>query len=479
MKTVFVLGAVLCLTSAIHAQQRDLKKEYNDFRNKATQEYIRFRNLANTEYAMFVRQAWKEMEVEPAIPVPSPDSPIQPVCPQEEVPGPPRLLPFKGVIPNREPQVRPNPIEPIPEPIVPDSARVKFDYFGYECSIRANRDAAVRLPDCSGTSISIAWKQLSDGRHNAMLQDCLHLRDELKLCDWGYLLLCRKLADAYYGSNTNDNVLLQAFILSQTGYKMRLARAEKRLFLLLPSDVTIYGRMWTRLDDGISYYLFDSDYPKSGFIVCDFAFPEEKMFSLYINQLPTLPENLTSCRLLTSARFPETHIPICSNKNLMDFFATYPYCRWDVHALTPLSDQTKEALYPVLKKQIANKTQTEAANILINFVQTAFQYKTDKDQFGYERPLFADETLNYPYSDCEDWAILYSVLIRDLLGLDIVLLHYPTHLATAVCFDENVTGDYLQIDGRRYIVCDPTYIGADIGRTMPGMDNITAEVIRL
>ena len=225
--------------------------------------------------------------------------------------------------------------------------------------------------------------------------------------------------------------------------------------------------------------LFDSDYPKSGFIVCDFAFPEEKMFSLYINQLPTLPENLTSCRLLTSARFPETHIPICSNKNLMDFFATYPYCRWDVHALTPLSDQTKEALYPVLKKQIANKTQTEAANILINFVQTAFQYKTDKDQFGYERPLFADETLNYPYSDCEDRAILYSVLIRDLLGLDIVLLHYPTHLATAVCFDENVTGDYLQIDGRRYIVCDPTYIGADIGRTMPGMDNITAEVIRL
>ncbi|MEG1700751.1 MAG: hypothetical protein RR270_05655, partial [Alistipes sp.] len=144
-----------------------------------------------------------------------------------------------------------------------------------------------------------------------------------------------------------------------------------------------------------------------------------------------------------------------------------------------LSDHTKESLYPVLITAIAKKSESEAANILINFVQTAFEYQTDQEQFGVERSLFADETLYYPYSDCEDRAILYSVLVRELLGLETVLLHYPNHLATAVCFKNDVSGDYIDLDGRRYIVCDPTYEGADIGHTMPGMDNQTAEIIML
>jgi hypothetical protein len=70
-------------------------------------------------------------------------------------------------------------------------------------------------------------------------------------------------------------------------------------------------------------------------------------------------------------------------------------------------------------------------------------------------------------------------MIRDLLGLDVVLLYYPGHLATAVCFNDDVQGDYLVIGGKKYIVCDPTYIGASIGRTMPKMDNSKAKVLLL
>ena len=112
-------------------------------------------------------------------------------------------------------------------------------------------------------------------------------------------------------------------------------------------------------------------------------------------------------------------------------------------------------------------------------MQTAFDYRTDDEQFGQERPLFADETLYYPYSDCEDRAILYAVLVRDLLGLDVVLLHYPGHLATAVCFGDDTPGDYMSIGGRKYIVCDPTYIGAPIGLAMPQYKQTPAEIVRI
>ena len=40
-------------------------------------------------------------------------------------------------------------------------------------------------------------------------------------------------------------------------------------------------------------------------------------------------------------------------------------------------------------------------------------------------------------------------------------------------------GWYLIVGGQKYIVCDPTYIGAPMGRTMPGMDNNSAKVIAL
>ena len=105
---------------------------------------------------------------------------------------------------------------------------------------------------------------------------------------------------------------------------------------------------------------------------------------------------------------------------------------------------------------------------------------TDAQQFGQERPFFADETLFYPYSDCEDRAILFSVLVHELLGLDVLLLHYPVHLATAVSFgDLDVDGDYMTLDGKKYIVCDPTYIGSSVGDTMPQFKNTKAKIIRI
>ena len=117
--------------------------------------------------------------------------------------------------------------------------------------------------------------------------------------------------------------------------------------------------------------------------------------------------------------------------------------------------------------------------MLLDFVQYAFQYATDQDQFGYERPLFGDESFYYPKNDCEDRAILFSILVRDLVGLDVALVHWPGHLGAAVAFDEQVEGDYFLLDDQRYTVCDPTYIGAKIGMTMDVFKNTEVKLIKL
>ena len=168
------------------------------------------------------------------------------------------------------------------------------------------------------------------------------------------------------------------------------------------------------------------------------------------------------------------------DKGLIDFMNGYPLSdAWEYYALAGLSDGVKSTLYPALRSQIRGKSKKDAAEMLLNFVQTTFDYATDQEQFGYERPLFGDESIFYPKNDCEDRSIFYSILVRDLLGLDVVLVHWPGHLATAVAFPEEVAGDYFTIDERHYTVCDPTYIGANIGMTMPQFKNVSARLVDL
>ena len=169
-----------------------------------------------------------------------------------------------------------------------------------------------------------------------------------------------------------------------------------------------------------------------------------------------------------------------TNSNLIAFYNDYPQSSmWNYYTKASMSDVLKESLYPTLRQAIEGKTTLQAANILLNFVQTGFRYQTDDVQFGYERPLFPDETFYYPYCDCEDRSILFSCLVRELLGLDVVLLNYPEHLATAVCFNEEVKGDYLLVGDKTYIICDPTYINARVGECAPKYKSVSPTVVVL
>ena len=105
--------------------------------------------------------------------------------------------------------------------------------------------------------------------------------------------------------------------------------------------------------------------------------------------------------------------------------------------------------------------------VLLHFLQTALPYRTDLEQFGYEDYLYPDETLYYPACDCEDRAVLFAVLVRELVGLDVVGLDYPGHIAAGVALPGDVPGDRFTWRDVRFTVCDPTYIGAGLGRSMP------------
>ena len=195
----------------------------------------------------------------------------------------------------------------------------------------------------------------------------------------------------------------------------------------------------------------------------------------------------SEARTIKSRDYPDFQVTIHTNKNLLRFYDTYlSSCvndelmtRWAMYANTPLAEDVQKELYPQLRSKLQGLSQLESVTRLLNLIQTGLVYEYDEKVWGRDRAFFAEETLYYPYCDCEDRSILLSRLVRDLVGLKAILVYYPGHLAMAVHFTENVTGDYIMLNGEKYHVCDPTYIAAAVGRTMPGMDNSQARVILL
>ena len=341
------------------------------------------------------------------------------------------------------------------------------------------------LATLSEEKIADAWQQLSDGRCEELLAQCLELRRRYQLNDWGYIQLLDSISQTC-GKTGNDATMLMAWLYCQSGYKMRLARADGHLYMLFASENIIYRHNFFTIDNE-RFYPYKGDRLKE-LNICAASFPKEQCMTLQMSQEPRLTVNSTKSRTLQSKQYPNIRVTTTVNHNLIDFYNDYPTgsinndfsTRWAMYANTPLGDEAKASLYPALRKAIAGKSKLQATEELLNFVQTAFVYEYDSIVWGEDRAFFPEETLFYPYADCEDRSILFSRLVRDLLDLRVVLLYYPGHLAAAVRFeDEQPTGDYLQLPEGRYFVADPTYIGAPIGLTMPSCRDKKITVIQL
>ncbi len=498
-RLICCMALMLCLSSqSIWGQEtfeefeKSIQAKFEGFEKSVEQEYEDFRKKVNEEYADFMRKAWKEFNALQGDPIPEDKvKPIPPVVhPDNDRKELSRPLDRPIVIQNLTtpvvtPTPQPQPIKPIKTQPQPQPTLLSVTMFGTSISVPWTKEVkTIRLQDPTERAVSDAWKKLSkDPIYNNLTGSCLNIRDEYTLCDWSYLQFLDKVGQSVYPHDTNMATLLTAYLFCQSGYKMRLARGE-RLYLLFGSEFGIYELIYFKIDNERFYPL---NCKENRLKIFNQKFPKEQSMSMQIVSDPQFSKNLSETRTLRSKRYEDVKADVVVNKNLVDFMNTYPtsqvgndfMTRWAIYANTPMSEEIEKSLMSSLRPTIKGKSQLEAVERLLNFVQTAFVYEYDNKVWGGDRAFFAEESLFYPYTDCEDRSILFSRLVRDLVGLDVALIYYPGHLATAVHFTDNVTGDYLMVNGRKFIICDPTYIGAPVGSTMPKMDNSQATAILL
>lgn len=395
-----------------------------------------------------------------------------------------------------EPEAEPAPVveadrrpEPAAEPRLPvsstptsplyrgESGRSKIAYGGLAFYLNNSLNRKCSLNGLNENAIADAYEALCNSDYKPLLADCAQIRKDLRLNDWGVFTLVRQVADTYCGT-ANESIVMQQFLLNEMGYKARMARkaTEDKMMLFVATDCSIYAHPYITLN-GQNYYNLSGNNEQCQFYMCQKDSPKAKnSVGMQLKEAPLFPGTVVSST--HQAKGSAARITVDVPKALMDFYKDYPQCDYSVYFNAPVNAAMENRILSSLAPLVQGRNEADAANILINFVQTAFQYQTDGQQFGYEKPFFVEELFYYPYSDCEDRAMLFSYLVRKLLGLDVVLLDYPEHIATAVRFNGNVSGDYLMVNGRKYTVCDPTYIGASIGMTMPRYKTVSAKVLK-
>ena len=435
-------------------------------------DYYSFVDSIDLEFAEQLAKSWELFDVEPALTYPKkPDPKEMPVF----VPGNTTVMesfiydePVEDDTIMFEPVVQKNDMQ-----IYVDSFPV-IDFFGTPVILSLIKGYETKLTRIDEKQIADYWIQLSKTNYLTFKDDLLNKKTLLGLGPWGMYQLILKWANANYSKQQeNEKVIFIVFILNKLGYKAKIGREKTKLFVLMAFSNKIYGKPYIMAGNDRYYILTENQ------IIKDLKIPSYSFnydyATLYIDlrmrSLPKLEDNVHNVKRV----FMDKTYTFKCNTNLTDYYETFPLTELEIYADTPFSAIAEKSIVSELARDMRNKNNTEKLKFLLNLFHHGFEYQSDEEQFGYERFFFSEETLLYPYSDCEDRAVMFCRMVNLLCGLNTLLIDYPTHVASAVKINE--PGDAIIYKNERYIVCDPSYFDATIGRAMKDQDTSKAKII--
>jgi len=344
---------------------------------------------------------------------------------------------------------------------------IEFDFFGTLVGFDMPRGlSGAKFAPKNKTGIASFFDVAASSDYAPLLEEIKKVQNSLELNDWGVYLLVTQLSQKVF-ANQNEADLLSWFLFNKLGYAVKVGLAKDRIVLMHYSKKIIYATPNYTINQKKFYvvanynkgsvgqlYSYEQNYPGA-----------DKPLDLAMQKLPLFPELEQSKTLRFEYGAGKYTIPFAYNKNIVDFMATYPQADYDTFFNAPLEQRTYESIAKELKKIVDGKKASEAMNIVLSFVQKSFDYQRDDEQFGREKVMFAQETLYFDKSDCEDRSVLFAYLMKELFGVNVVGVKYKDHMATALYIP--LEGDKVKYGVREYVVADPTYINANIGQSMP------------
>ena len=466
------------------AELEAFKQKQQEFIGRMQNEFDEYVIQKDKEFADYLETQWEQFEAFKGIELP--DEPKPDVIPEYQ-PEPDRQESWNKIpVIESSLDIKEKAPKKIPVPLIRKTDEPSFDktainikFFGipltfdYDAHIRLNVPGKI-----NESAISNYWKEMSSANYNLLVKQFQNYKDIMNLNDWAYYKMVQSFSEAVYPMSKKGTDLLSWILMNRSGYKAKLAYSNDNVCLLLPSDNTIYATDFLRIN-GLKYYLmrdigsnslytYTNDYAGANLLI-DFSVKDPLNF----------PKKLFSKPLKFNYNNKSYSIDVTYNQYLINFYKNYPQVDLSVFFDAAVSPETKESLIESLKPVIVNMSESQAVNFLLHFVQNSFNYEIDEKQFHKEKFFFPEEIFYYPFSDCEDRAVLFAYLVKELLSLKVIGIEYPGHVATAVHFNSEVEGDFVIYKNEKYIIADPTFINAPLGLTMPEYREEEAKVIEL
>lgn len=470
---------LFCISAGANSEFQQWMQQQSQGVAAQKKEFQEYKDKRDKEFTDFLKAHWKAVDIvkgDVRDEAPKPD--VMPVASPPPAPPAPVEKPVVVTVP--KPVVTKEPVM-APLVVAPKGRPITIDFFGKPVRFYYDTGLKKRLAsNINKNAVSDYWSVLSRADYEDLLKQLDAQKKSLQLNDWAYASLIHKLAAGINNNRRNESALLSWFLLAKSGYRARIAYNSNTVYLLVPSQQEMFEVSYFTFG-GTRYYAveFDGNKQKLGQVYTyDGEYPDTtKDFDMRVT--PVVASNDKDERRHLSFTFEgkKYNIDVTYDRGRVKFFSTYPQLNLNLYFGSGVYKVTATPLQKQLAAHMQGMSEQQAVNFLLRFVQTSLKYETDEQQFGEENYLFPEETLFYPYSDCEDRAVLFAWLVQSLLKLQVIGLDYPGHVATAVRFNESVTGDSVNYKGQRFVVADPTYINANAGMTMPDFKRFKPTVI--
>jgi len=485
-----VLIWIFLLALPAHAQD-----DFREWAASQRQKYNQFRKEEDQQFHRFLQKEWKQFRVmsgKREDPAPKPDD-----IPQAPLPGQDKQTPTPSSSSPKEEQAKirtPYPREPS-EAVSPEQAPgssvsaeteegkqlIRVGMLGHKLTFRLRPAwGDLDLEGVGEQQVQRFWKQFAGLDSEPILQEIERHAQELALGDWGRLIMTHRLARAVIGRDSEKNTasLLAWGWLLKGGSAVRIARSQDNIVLLYRSRQKVFQEPYFDLQ-GKRYYVFGEANPSQvSTYQGSYTGTEDRLDLLQQGELSAKgPRKKRNLKFRFRNETYQVKVSLCLSR--IRFLNTIPQLSLSAYFYSESGKEVKDRLIPQLREAVSGMGQRERVNFLLRFAQMAFKYQKDDSQFGRENYLYPVETLFYPASDCEDRSILFSELVRQLLGLDVAVLDYPGHVATAVDLPQVEEGYRVTIADRTLLVADPTYLNARVGMVMPDFSEESPEILPL
>ena len=475
--TISLVAAVLgCLSLGA---QNDFRKAFEEFTTNAMSRHAAFTDTANAIFAKALADNWARFELmdgNQRMEKPKPES--LPVADKAQTQFG-ELPVLETVDTLQDPSPETDIIRWLPQKSA--SKTIRFIFYDAEQEVTVPQEYGSFHPrGITEKEVAAFWEELSRYNYQLILADCARYRETCGYNDWAVMEWVQALSAALFPKNTfSEQTVFAVFLLNQMGMKTKIARADERLISLFSCRQPVYARKFLQIDS-YPFYVAESSFSASAVFTykADFA-KADRPLDLRVRKSLRLGSADSYKTYKKDSPVLRTSLDLPVNEALVRFYSAYPQTAVSVYATACPEEKFSDALLSALKKQIKGLSALDTVNKILTFAQTDFRYRTDIDQFGYEKPFFCEENFVYDANDCEDRAALFAFLVRSLVGCDVVLLEYPDHISTAVHLGGEVKGDRVRVKGRDFFVCDPSYIGATPGMTIPQYKHQAVKVYEL